>query len=272
MEFPVGTRVFSQTLFNLPTGGGLQEYTLINPLYTGIIPSGVSDTEAALYPVNAVTSAMSLFSAAGLGMPFPGSPESKNFDYASQKLVVIGGGSNTGNIAIQLAKLAGIGTIITTASLSGAEELKSYGATHVIARQAPDIEEQVRAIVGDELLYVYDTFSFGDISLGVSLLSNSKKGTIAHLLTGEANEAVTAQKKSGFEAKRIAGFSHAIPEFGQMFWKEFPRWLENGKITPVKYKVIEGLDADKINAALDEYRDGKGGVRYHVRIQSGSKL
>jgi NADPH2:quinone reductase len=199
-------------------------------------------------------------------MPFPGTSESKSFDYPSQKLVVIGGGSNTGKIAIQLAKLAGIGTIITTASISGAEELKSYGATHVIARQAPDIEEQVRAIIGDELLYVYDTFSEGDISLGVSLLSNSKKGTIAHLLTGGANETVTAQKTAGFEAKRVTGFSHAIPEFGHMFWKQFPDWLESGKITPVKYNVIEGLDADKVNAALDKYRDGKGGARYHVRI------
>jgi NADPH2:quinone reductase len=45
------------------------------------------------------------------------------------------------------------------ASFSGEAELTSYGATHVIARQAPDIEAQVREIVGDELVYMYDTFS-----------------------------------------------------------------------------------------------------------------
>lgn len=269
--FPVGTRVFSQVLFNDPKGGALQEYTLINPLYTGIIPPGVSDTEAALYPINAVTSAMSLFTTLGLGMPFPGMPDSKSFDYASLKLVIIGGGSNTGKIAIQLAKFAGIGTIITTASLSSDEELKSYGATHVIARQAPDIEKQVRAIVGDELLYVYDT-SNEDLSLGLSLLSNSMKGTLVHIVGQGANESLTAQKKAGVEVKRVVGFSHAIPEFGQMFWKELPSLLESGKLKPAKYKVIEGLDADKVNAALDEYRDGKGGARYHVRIQQSGNL
>jgi NADPH2:quinone reductase len=233
------------------------------------VPTRISDTEAALYPVNAMTSAMGLFTAMGLGIPFPGSPESKSFDYASTKLVIIGGGSNTGKLAIQLAKLAGIGTIITTASLSGAEELESLGATHVIARQAPDIEKQVRAIVADELLYVYETTNV-DLNLAVSLLSNSKKGTIAHLVGPGANETFTAQKD--FEAKRVSGFSHAIPDFGQMLWKQLPVWLENGEIKPLQYNIIEGLDADKVNAALDEYQEGKGGVRYHVRIQPSGKL
>jgi NADPH2:quinone reductase len=117
------------------------------------------------------------------------------------------------------------------------------------------------------LMYVYDTINMGDISLGVSLLSNSKKGTIAHLLIGEANEAVIEKKEAGFEAKRIQGFSAGIPEFGQMFWKEFPVWLETGKVKPLKFEIIEGLDADKVNEALDKYRDGKGGDRYHVSIQ-----
>jgi NADPH2:quinone reductase len=109
---------------------------------------------------------MAQFSAAGFDWPFPETTDSKNFDYASQKVVIIGGGSNTGKLAIQFAKIAGIGTIIATASLTGAEELKSYGATHVIARQAPDMEDQVRQIVGDDLFYMYDTFRSAIILLG----------------------------------------------------------------------------------------------------------
>jgi NADPH2:quinone reductase len=103
-------------LFKLPTGGGLQEYTIINGLYTAAVPSSISDDEAALYPINAVTSAMSLFSSAGFGWPFPGTPEAASFDYTSQKVVIIGGGTNTGKLAIQFARLAGIGTIIAIAS------------------------------------------------------------------------------------------------------------------------------------------------------------
>jgi NADPH2:quinone reductase len=84
-------------LFKLPTGGGLQEYTIINGLYTAAVPAGITDDEAALYPINAVTSAMSLFSSAGFGLPFPGTSEAAAFDYTSQKVVIIGGGTNTGS-------------------------------------------------------------------------------------------------------------------------------------------------------------------------------
>lgn len=265
-SFPIGAHVFSQTLFTSPTSGGLQEYTVINGTYAAVVPAGVSDVEAALYPINAVTTAMSLFTTAGCNLPLPGTPEAASFDYASQKLVIVGGGTNLGKLAVQMAKLAGIGTIIAIASPSGAALLKSFGATHVIARQDSDVEDQVRRIVGDELLYVYDTITTGDQSLGVSLLSNSKKGVFAHVVDGEISEAVLAKKKAGVETKRIKGFSSLIPEFGQLFWKEFPGWLESGKITPLKFKVIEGLDAAKVNGALDEYRDGKGGDRYHVRV------
>jgi NADPH2:quinone reductase len=209
---------------------------------------------------------MSLFSAAGFGLPFPGTPEAVGFDYTSQKVVIIGGGTNTGKLAIQLANLAGIGTIIAIASPFGEPLLKSFGATHVIARQYSDIESQVRHIVGDELLYVYDTFTSGDQSLGVSLLSNSKKGIFVHVTPGKASDAVLAKKKGGIETKHVRGFSDFFPQFGQLFWKQFPIWLETGEIKPLKYKVIEGLDASKVNEALDEYREGKGGERYHVRI------
>lgn len=70
--------------------------------------------------------------------------------------MIVGGGTTVGRIATQFAGLAGVGTIVTTASLSGEAELKIYGATHVIARQTPDVEEQVRSIVGDDLVYILD--------------------------------------------------------------------------------------------------------------------
>jgi NADPH2:quinone reductase len=264
--FHIGTHVFSQVLFQNPRGGGLQEYTVINGVYTAEVPAGISDEEAALYPINAMTSAMALFTIQGLGIPFPGLPDISKFDYASQTLAIIGGGSNTGKIAIQLARIAGIGTIIVTASASSAAELKDLGATHVITRTDSNIETQVRGIVGDELVYVYDTITFGNHNLGVSLLSNAKKGTFVANVTGQADEDVLAAKKGGVETKRIQGFSHGIPEFGQAFWKQLPIWIGNGTIKPTKFKVIDGLDATKVNAALDEYRDGKGGARYHVRM------
>lgn len=262
--FPTGAEIFTQ--LKTLTSGGLQSYTVVDGTYSAIVPPGIPAAQAALYPINAVTSAMALFTPAGLGIPFPGTPESAAFDYASQKLVIIGGGSNTGKLAIQFARIAGIGTIITTASLSRSAILKEFGATHVIARQDQDVGSQVRQIVGDDLVYVLDAVSAGDYSLAASVLSNTKRGTLVHLTRGQVDAAVLAQKKAGMDEKHVVGISAAIPAFGALFWKAFPTWLESGQVKAMPYTVIEGLDADKVNAALDQYRDGTGSERYHVKL------
>jgi NADPH:quinone reductase len=264
-SFPVGSHVLSQSISF--SAAGLQEYAIIDARYAAIVPAGISDEDAAVFPINGFTSTLSLFHPEkGLGIPFPGTPESKTFDYKSQKLVIIGGGTNCGKLAIQLARIAGIGTVITTASFCGEAELKGYGATHVIDRQASNIEEQVRSIVGDDLVYVYDTFHIEDHSLAVSLLSNSKKGSYAHLIYGKPSDAVAAQKKAGYEAKHIMGASAATPDLAILFWKQFPKWLQSGEIKPLKYSIIEGLNAEKVNVALDGYKDLASGKRYHVRF------
>jgi len=260
--FPIGSHVFSQAI----VAGGLQTYTLVDARFAALVPKGCSDTDVALFPINGITSALSLFSSMGFGIPFPGTPESKNFDYKSKTLLIIGGGTSCGKLATQMAKITGIGTIIATASLTSEEELKSYGATHVIDRRAPDVEAQIRVLIGDDLLYLYDTFTVGDLSFDVSLLSNTKKGTLVHLLPGKVeDEIVTPQKKAGYEKKQMHGSSQADTNVGGLFWRQFPKWLESGEIKILKYQVVEGLDAEKINAVLDGYRDGKG-YRWHVRM------
>ncbi|TVY59634.1 Chloroplast envelope quinone oxidoreductase-like protein [Lachnellula suecica] len=264
-SFPVGSRIVSQ--FNRLGEGCLQEYTLVDPRYTALVPDSVSDEDAAVYPVNAFTSFVTLFAAeAGLGLPLPGT---KDFDWEKQTLVIIGGGTNCGKFGIQLAKLAGIGTIITTASLAGEEELRGYGATHVIDRKLSDeeVEKQVRAIVGDELLHVYDTFHGDDHSLAVSLLSNTKKGRYIHLIPGKPSDAVAARKQAGWEEKQMFGHSNAFPDvLGPLFWKLLPGWLVSGEVKPPQHAIIEGLDAERVNRALDGYRDLATGKRYHVRF------
>ncbi|KAK5054491.1 hypothetical protein LTR84_001382 [Exophiala bonariae] len=262
--FPNGSQIFVQ-MMALPRGG-LQSYTVVDGTYAAIVPPSIPATEAALYPINAVTIALALFTPAGLGLPFPGTPESANFDYASQKIVIIGGGSNTGKLAIQFARIAGIGTIITTASASNSAILKDFGATHVITRQDADADSQIRKIVGDDLVHALDTVSAGGYNLALSVLSDTQRGTLVRLTRGPVDEAALAQKKAGVQDKHVVGFSAAIPAFGALFWKVFPTWLESGLVKPLPYKVIEGLDVDKVNAALDQYRDGTGSDRYHVKF------
>ncbi len=162
--------------------------------------------------------------------------------------------------------MVGIGTIITTASPSSFSELKQLGATHVVDRHSPNLVEEVRKVTGDELLYVYDTMSAGDLSLPASLLSNSKKGKLSHLLHGKASPQVLEAKKEGLESWQMYGASVAHPQISKVFWDGVAGWIEKGLVGG-GYKVIEGglEDVKAINSALDGFRDG-GFERWHVKI------
>jgi NADPH:quinone reductase len=266
VQFPIGSHVFVQQDMKSLNRGGLQEYTIVDGRYAAIVPEGIPDVEAALYPVNAVTSAKTLFTPEGFDFPFPGTAEAANFDYSAQHVVILGGGTNCGKLAIQFAKLAGIGSIVAIASPSGGPLLRSFGATHVIDRRSASIQDQVDIAIKGEVLNVYDTY--GNLDFGVSLLSEKQKGTLVHLTHGKVSDEVIAKKKANFAQKSMKGFSDSIPAFGQRFWKQFPIWLKAGDIKPLNYTVIEGMNVNKINEVLNLYRDGKGGDRYHVRLSA----
>jgi NADPH:quinone reductase-like Zn-dependent oxidoreductase len=122
-----------------------------------------------------------------------------------EKLVIVGGGTTVGKMAPQFARLAVVRTIIATASISHREESKGYGATHFVARQAEIVEQQVRAIGGNDLVHVLDCTPGRNHNLAVSLLSTSKKGMFVHLTIGNVYEDVVMKKKAGYEAKLIWG-------------------------------------------------------------------
>lgn len=121
-------------------------------------------------PTNLVTSLVALFDNSALDIPAPWTPGASGFDYKSTSLLIVGGGSNTGKFAVQLAALAGIGQIIVVAGARNDAELRSFGATHIIDRTASpqEIVAQIRTITRDDLLYAYDTINLPeDQFLGV---------------------------------------------------------------------------------------------------------
>jgi NADPH:quinone reductase-like Zn-dependent oxidoreductase len=267
--FKPGDRVFAQANTMTPDGGGVQQYALVPADLVAPIPSSLSFDDAATLPTVAMAAFIALFHPSGLGLPDPYTEESKSFDYPHRSLLIIGGGSSCGKLALQFAKLSGFGTIIALAGKETPEkeaELKTLGATHVVDRRAADVVEQVRDIVGgDGLLYALDTVN-SEFTLGVSLLSNSKKGTLATLLPGgvQLDQAQVGEKKAGYEVKFSQGSGHLHRELGRQFWGHIAGWLEQGKIRPLRYRIISGLDEKAVNEALDAYRDGGSTVKVHI--------
>jgi len=265
-----GDKIFGQTNYLKRTSdqAGLQEYAILDAYTTAKIPPGLTHDDGASLVCNIVAPFWALFGRDGLALPFPFADSPKKFDYASQKIVIIGAGSNCGKYAVQSAALAGFGTIVAIAGKTNETELRLYGATHVVNRHASDVEKEVREIVGDDLIYAFDAWNV-DHTLGVSLLSNSKKGTLACIVPGQVpvDKSKIGAKSAGYEDKFAQGQSHNQPELGVAFWKSLPGWMAEGKVKPTAYDTLQGLDVGKINDVLDAYRDGRHPARQiHVHL------
>ncbi len=285
-DFKVGDRVVSQAIFPLgwersslqnrvvpqalfPLGGvqnGLQEYAIADLGALTKIPDSITDDDAATLSTNIITSVVALFWS--LRIPAPWSAEAANFDYANTAILIVGGGSNCGKFGVQLAGLAGIGTIVVVGGNDS--ELKSFGATHIIDRHAGynAILDHIRDVVGDGLIYAYDAVNPPDGQLlAANALSSKKKGILARLLPlGPVDESKVHGKEAGFELRDVYGCSQLHPDLAKGFWEQLSGFLESGSVKPLGYIVKRGLDASQVNKVLDDYRDGKPVTRTHIHI------
>jgi NADPH2:quinone reductase len=256
-NFKLGAHVFGQgsPVAITPDSTGLQEYATLLVSDSAVVPEGFSDDQVATLPVNAVTAFTALFNSKNFAFPFP---RTEKFDYASQTLVILGGGSNVGRLTLQFAKMVGLGKVIAVASISGEEELKELGATHVVDRYSDDVVRDVQAAAGgpEEVTNVFDCVNW-TYELAAELVSATRQNNIVTLHPAES--AVKGLEKLGKKGR--AGMAKGIREYftelAEAFWGNIGDWVTEGKIKPGKFRVIEGLDEEKVNEALDSYRDGK---------------
>ncbi|MCJ1448521.1 MAG: hypothetical protein MMC23_009038 [Stictis urceolatum] len=265
-KYAIGDLIVSHPAFTLDyKQTGLQEYAVADVDFSAKIPEGVSSDEAATLPTNIIAPLFALFDT--LEIPAPWTAEGKSFDYSAQSLLIIGGGSNCGRFAVQLAGIAGIGKI---AVVGGSEtELKAFGATYVLDRHGGDdaVSKRIRDVFGDELTTVFDTVNPPDRQpLGLNVMSSQKKGVMARLLPIGPVDHSKVTKTGGYEVRDVFGSSQVKPGLAKPFWELVPGWLTDGKLKPLGFKVEEGLDADKVNAVLDAYKAGKPVTKTHFHF------
>ncbi|KAJ3495037.1 hypothetical protein NLG97_g3684 [Lecanicillium saksenae] len=251
----VGDRVFTQAASTSHDTSGLQEYTITSAAFLGKIPESLTFEEAATLPVCVPSVVTAMFHSSGLGLPL--FDNVAKFDYPSKTILILGGGSNCGKAAIQLARLVGFGKIVTVASKTPekAAKLKQLGATIVIDRHSTSLQGDIQTAVGSDLTFAVETVSQGENAhtLGVSVLSNNIKGTLATITHGTVDESAIGEKRAGYEKRFTVGSSHKYPDFSQKVWSQLPEWIESGQIAPFSFRTINGLDAAAVNAAIDEY-------------------
>ncbi|CAK1358341.1 unnamed protein product [Cercospora beticola] len=268
-EFRKGDEVFGLgNPADLSNGqAGLQTYSTLPSRAIAKIPKGFTAEQVVTLPVNLVTSFQALFTNnSGFGFKQRGE---YGDNAADQTLVIIGAGAVVGKFAIQLAKFAGIGTIIAIAGLDGEEELKKMGATHFVDRRLSReaIVQQVHAITSkDGVTNIYDCRSMS-FELAADLLAEGKKTRLVTVHPDNENPGVVASKRPDAEMNFIEGSSENLGDLESVFWRDVGGWLKDGWILPAKLRVVEGLEkVDEINAALDGYAAGKGGPQLVVKL------
>eukprot|EP00930_Biecheleria_cincta_P046526 TRINITY_DN32092_c0_g1_i1.p1 TRINITY_DN32092_c0_g1~~TRINITY_DN32092_c0_g1_i1.p1 ORF type:complete len:379 (-),score=61.85 TRINITY_DN32092_c0_g1_i1:359-1495(-) len=140
--------------------GSLAEYLAVDESVVNVVPKGMSEQEAAALPLVAHTSYSSLVTMGGLRQD------------ANQSVLVLGGSTATGMMALQLARAYGAAHVVSTCSPRNDALVRSLGADDTINYREQD--------VFDEMLNHSKTFDIVyDTVGGISTWQGASSGVLA---------------------------------------------------------------------------------------------
>ncbi|KAJ5145390.1 Polyketide synthase enoylreductase [Penicillium atrosanguineum] len=155
-RFCLGDRVFGAVQGSNqsdPQSGAYCEYLRAEPDFTFHVPEGISLTIA---PALSCTGIATLGVALFWSLQLPGKLDEPSI--ITEDVLVYGGSSTIGLIAIQMLKLCGH-RVITTCSPHNFELVKSYGADLVFDYKSPTCAQEIRTATKNALRYVLDPFA-----------------------------------------------------------------------------------------------------------------
>ncbi|KAG5770589.1 hypothetical protein H9Q72_002579 [Fusarium xylarioides] len=165
-SFQVGDAVFgiSPVIIPMPSSHGTHQDLVVarsELLYK--IPDGVSSKDASVISMPAHTAADALFNVIGLGFPAAGVT---GIDPVGKGILIWGGASSVGMMAIQLAKAAGLQYIFATASAKNHDILLELGATHCFDYRSRSVVEDIQQ--AQKTLGIILTLAFDTVGKGIN--------------------------------------------------------------------------------------------------------
>lgn len=243
--------------------GSFAEYLVAKEGIELKIPEGVSFEEAATLGVGISTVGQGLYQS--LKLPLPNQPASERFP-----VLVYGGSTATGTLAIQFAKLSGL-EVVATCSPRNFDLVKSLGADAVFDYNSPTVGADIRAHTGNKLYHAFDCIAEGNSAQicadALSADSSAKKPVYSALLYLE-------MPRKDVEAKYTLGYTifgeevnkpfmpATLPasredyDFGCMFWRLSEQLLAQGKFK-VHTPDVRGGGLEGVLEGLEELKQGK---------------
>ncbi|EIW80731.1 GroES-like protein [Coniophora puteana RWD-64-598 SS2] len=249
--FQVGDRVAYQGTAD-DTRRSFQQYSAPLATATLKIPKNISFDEGATIPTAYLTVIVGLYQAAprGLGLVAPWAEGGKGLGaHKGRSILIMGGSSQIGLAAIQLARLGGFHPILTTASLKHEPLLTSLGATQILDRSlsTSELVSQIKSLTQlTPLALAYDSISTADTQLVAFDALAPSGGDLVLVLPPLLDEAkVKAEEASGKKVTYfMVGGSIDLPaddhDFGEAFCKAAEGMLERGDIKPGNPEIVAG--------------------------------
>ena len=125
------------------------------------IPDGVSWEEACTVWVGVGTMGFALYKMLGLPWPDVESAGGDVVEEEKEPILIYGGSTASGSLAIQFAKLSGR-KVITTCSPANFEMVRSRGAYAVYDYREPDVGKRIRGETDGKIREVFDCVSLPD--------------------------------------------------------------------------------------------------------------
>ncbi|KFZ13728.1 hypothetical protein V501_03570 [Pseudogymnoascus sp. VKM F-4519 (FW-2642)] len=228
------------------------------------IPDNLSFEEASTLGVGITTVGQGLYQS--LQLPLPGKPQT-----VKTPLLIYGGSTATGSLAIQYAKLSGL-TVVVTCSPRNFAYVKSLGADAAYDYNSPSCSKDIKEYTKGHLEHVFDCISEGNSTKICVEAMSSDGGVYSTLLTMD-EKTVTSINKN-VQLKMTLGYTvvgesfkyksteiPAVPadfEFGKIFWELSAKLLADGKVKVHKPSVNKfGKGLEGVVQGMQHMREGK---------------
>lgn len=231
-----------QRVCALVAGGGYAEFCVAPVAQCLPVPQGLSDVEAASLPETLFTVWSNVFDRARLQ---PG-----------ETLLVQGGSSGIGVMAIQLAKALGSQVIVTAGSDEKCAACIALGADHAINYKTHDFQTEVKRLTANKgVNVILDMVAGGYVAKEIECLSEDGRLVIIAVQGGvksEINAGLVLRRRltvtgSTLRARSVA-FKAAIAR--ACFEKVWPL-IERGAVKAVIHSTFEARDAAKAHALME---------------------
>ena len=272
----VGDRVFFQGIIGNYDASTFQQYCTMPAELVSKTPSSITDEQAAGISLATVAVVTGLYDTTGHGITPPWAPNG-NQAGKGQAIVIIGGASSVGQYAIQLARLSGFERIITNASATHHEYLKTLGAHVVLDRKTATAKDFQAAKGNLPLRYVYDAISSKETQiLGVQIGEGSDVALQVSTVLGAEADAVKLgeSQEPKIAIKPILGLG-SVPQLRHLS-EPLVRalggedgWIAKGLFVPNRVRVVDG-GIGAVEEALKLNKEGVSGEKVVFRPNEGA--